>query len=391
MALRIGIVGLPNVGKSTLFNALTRTRGAVAANYPFCTIDPNVGIVEVPDERLNVLASLVQPKKVIPAAVEFVDIAGLVKGASAGEGLGNKFLSHIREVDAICHVVRIFPGDVIHVEGTVDPQRDRETIDTELALADLETIVKRIERVQGAARTGNKDAKTELALAEKIKTVLEQGTPASSIPFDKDERPLADQMQLMTLKPVIFAVNASEEQMKILTVEEARKKLLLPSPTAACPEFDRRVGEGAAAMAAAGEGTGCGPELVIISAKIEEDLQELSPEEAKTFLNDLGVESSGLDRLIRAAYHLLGYITYFTAGPEEVRAWTIQRGWTAPQAARVIHTDFEKGFICAETISYKDFVHFGSELKAKEAGKMRQEGRAYVVQDGDVMHFRFNV
>ncbi|NOS68257.1 MAG: redox-regulated ATPase YchF [Candidatus Peribacteraceae bacterium] len=363
MPLRIGIVGLPNVGKSTLFNALTRSKGAQAANYPFCTIDPNVGIVEVPDERLTVLTGLIKPKKTIPAAVEFVDIAGLVKGASAGEGLGNKFLSHIREVDAICHVVRIFPGDVIHVEGTVDPKRDRETIDTELALADLDGIKKRIDRVQGAARTGNKDAKTELALMEKIKAALEQGKPASSITFDKDERPLADGMQLMTLKPVIFAVNASEEQMTSLTPEDARKQLLLP-PDA---------------------------ELVIISAKIEEDLQDLTPDEAKTFLKDLGVESSGLDRLIRAAYHRLGYFTYFTAGVEEVRAWTIHAGWTGPQAAGVIHTDFEKGFICAETISYKDFVQYGSELKAKEAGKMRQEGKTYVVQDGDVMHFRFNV
>ncbi len=363
MALKIGIVGLPNVGKSTLFNALTRSKGAQAANYPFCTIDPNVGIVEVPDARLAVLADLIKPKKVIPAAVEFVDIAGLVKGASAGEGLGNKFLSHIREVDAICHVVRIFPGDVIHVEGSVDPKRDRETIDTELALADLETIKKRIERVQGGARTGNKDAKVELAVAEKIKAVLEQGKPASSIDFDKDERPLADQMQLMTLKPVIFAVNASEEQMTSLTVEEARKQLLLDADA----------------------------ELVIISAKIEEDLQDLTPDEAKTFLKDLGVESSGLDRLIRAAYHRLGYSTYFTAGVEEVRAWTIHTGWTAPQAAGVIHTDFEKGFICAETIAYNDFVQYGSEAKAKEAGKMRQEGKTYVVKDGDVMHFRFNV
>ena len=378
MSLRIGIVGLPNVGKSTLFNALTRSRGAQAANYPFCTIDPNVGIVEVPDARLNILADLVKPKKVIPAAVEFVDIAGLTKGASAGEGLGNKFLSHIREVDALCHVVRIFPGDVIHVEGTVDPKRDREIIDTELALADLDTIKKRIDRVQGAARTGNKDAKIELAAAEKIKAVLEQGKPASSIDFDKDERPLADQMQLMTLKPVIFAVNASEEQMRTLTVDEACKQLLLPSPSAS----------GASGGGGAGGGDS---ELVIISAKIEEDLQDLTPDEAKSFLKDLGVESSGLDRLIRAAYHLLGYITYFTAGPEEVRAWTIHAGWTAPQAAGVIHTDFEKGFICAETISYNDFVQFGSEGKAKEAGRMRQEGKTYSVQDGDVMHFRFNV
>ncbi len=342
---------------------MTKSHAAQAANYPFCTIDPNVGIVEVPDERLTVLAELVKPEKVVPAAVEFVDIAGLVKGASAGEGLGNKFLSHIREVDAICHVVRVFPGDVIHVEGTVDPKRDRETIDTELALADLDTIKKRIDRVQGAARTGNKDAKIELAVAEKIKATLEQGKPASSLTFDKDELPLAQDMQLMTLKPVIYAVNASEEQMKTLTPEEARKNLLLK------PEDD----------------------VVIISAKIEEDLQELTPEEAKTFLDELGVTSSGLDRLIRAAYHTLGYITYFTAGVQEVRAWTIHEGWTGPQAAGVIHTDFEKGFICAETIAYKDFVQYGSEVKAKEAGKMRQEGKAYVVQDGDVMHFRFNV
>lgn len=364
MALRIGIVGLPNVGKSTLFNALTRSKGAQAANYPFCTIDPNVGIVEVPDARLGVLADLIKPKKVIPAAVEFVDIAGLTKGASAGEGLGNKFLSHIREVDAICHVVRVFEGgDIIHVEGTVDPRRDREIIETELALADLETIKRRIDRVQGGARTGNKEAKIELALAEKIKAALEQGKAASSVTFDKDEKPIANTMQLMTLKPVIFAVNASEEQMKSLSVEDARKRLLLP------PEA----------------------ELVTISAKIEEDLQDLTPDEAKTFLKDLGVESSGLDRLIRAAYHRLGYITYFTAGVEEVRAWTIHKGWTGPQAAGVIHTDFEKGFICAETILYNDFVQLGSEAKAKEAGKMRQEGKTYVVQDGDVMHFRFNV
>ncbi|MSR87208.1 redox-regulated ATPase YchF [Candidatus Peribacteria bacterium] len=381
MPLRIGIVGLPNVGKSTLFNALTRSKGAQAANYPFCTIDPNVGIVEVPDERLKVLAGLVKPKKVIPAAVEFVDIAGLVKGASAGEGLGNKFLSHIREVDAICHVVRVFEGgDVIHVEGTVDPKRDRETIDTELALADLDTIKKRIDRVQGGARTGNKEAKLELAVAEKIKAALEQGKPASSLTFDKDERVLADQMQLMSLKPVIFAANASEEQMRNLTPDEARRRLMLRPPSPPQGGGGRGVGVDDA-----------GDELVIISAKIEEDLQELTPEEAATFLKDLGVDSSGLDRLIRAAYHRLGYATYFTAGPEEVRAWTIHQGYTAPQAAGVIHTDFERGFICAETIAYNDFVQAGSELKAKEAGKMRQEGKTYVVHDGDVMHFRFNV
>lgn len=387
MPLRIGIVGLPNVGKSTLFNSLTRSRGAQAANYPFCTIDPNVGIVEVPDARLNIIANLVKPKNVIPAAVEFVDIAGLVKGASAGEGLGNKFLSHIREVEAICHVVRIFPGDVIHVEGTIDPRRDREIIDAELALADLDTIKKRIERVHGAARTGNKDAKAELTLVEKIKTVLERGEPASSITFDKDERPLADRMQLMTLKPVLFAVNASEDQMKSLTPDEARKRLFLSPSHGPASSTNLLHTRPSSSMPGICEET----ELVIISAKIEEDLQELAPDEAKTFLKDLGVESAGLDRLIRAAYRLLGYITYFTAGPEEVRAWTIREGWTAPQAAGVIHTDFEKGFICAETISYKNFVQYGSEVKAKEAGKMRQEGRTYVIQDGDVLHFRFNV
>ena len=361
MALKIGIVGLPNVGKSTLFNALTRSKGAQAANYPFCTIDPNIGIVEVPDERLKVLAGLVHPEKIIPAAVEFVDIAGLVKGASSGEGLGNKFLSHIREVDAICHVVRIFEGgDILHVEGSVDPKRDRETIETELALADLDVIKKRIDRNQGGARTGNKDAKLDLAVSEKIKETLEKGSVTQ---LDQEEAAIADSMQLLTRKPVIYAVNASEEQMKTLSIEEARKRLLLPADA----------------------------EVVLISAKIEEDLQELSPEDAKTFLKDLGVESSGLDRLIRSAYHLLGYFTYFTAGVQEVRAWTIHKGFTAPQAAGVIHTDFEHGFICAETISYKDFVQYGTEVKAKEAGKMRQEGKAYVVQDGDVMHFRFNV
>ena len=364
MVLNIGIVGLPNVGKSTLFNALTRSRGAQTANYPFCTIDPNVGVVEVPDERLAALAGLVHPEKIVPAAVEFVDIAGLVKGASAGEGLGNKFLSHIREVNAVCHVVRAFDGgDIIHVEGSVDPKRDRETIETELALADLETITKRIDRVQGAARTGNAEAKAELALAEKVKAVLAEGKPASSVAWTDEELPIVMAMQLLTLKPVITAVNVSEIQMKTMTVEAARAQLQLPADA----------------------------EVVIISAKIEEELQELSGEDAKTFLQDLGVTSSGLDRLIRAAYHLLGYITYFTAGPQEVRAWTIKKGMTAPQAAGVIHTDFERGFICAETIAFDDYVRLGSEVKVKEAGKMRTEGKAYIVKDGDVMHFRFNV
>ncbi len=364
MALQIGIVGLPNVGKSTLFNALTRTKGAQAANYPFCTIDPNVGIVEVPDPRLAKLTELVKPKKTIPAAVEFVDIAGLVKGASAGEGLGNKFLSHIREVNAICHVVRIFEGgDIIHVEGSVDPKRDRETIETELALSDLESIKKRIDKAQGAARTGDKEKQAELAVAQKLEQVLAAGKMAVTADLSKEEKAISCGFQLLTDKPMIYAVNAAEKQMSTLKVEEVRRQL------------------------------GLGPDIqiVIISAKIEEDLQDLSAEEAKTFLADLGVTSSGLDRLIRAAYDALGYITYFTAGEQEVRAWTITKGFTAPQAAGVIHTDFEKGFICAETIAYDDYVAAGSEVKAKEAGKMRQEGKAYVVKDGDVMHFRFNV
>ncbi len=364
MALRIGIVGLPNVGKSTLFNALTRSKGAQAANYPFCTIDPNVGIVEVPDERLKRLTELVQPKKVIPAAVEFVDIAGLVKGASSGEGLGNKFLSHIREVDAICHVVRIFEGgDIIHVEGSVDPKRDRETIETELALADLDSLKKRIDKIQGAARSGDKEKVTELAIAQKLEKHLAEGKMASTMSFTKEELPAVHGFQLLTDKPMIFAVNAAENQMASLKIEEVRAKLALPADA----------------------------QIVIISAKIEEDLQDLSPDEAATFLKDLGVTSSGLDRLIQAAYKALGYQTYFTAGVEEVRAWTVKIGATAPQAAGVIHTDFEKGFICAETIAYADYVAAGSEVKAKEAGKMRQEGKGYVVKDGDVMHFRFNV
>lgn len=362
VALKIGIVGLPNVGKSTLFNALTKTRAAQAANYPFCTIDPNIGIVEVPDERLNVLRDMVKPEKVVPAAVEFVDIAGLVKGASKGEGLGNAFLSHIRETHAICHLVRGFEGgDVIHVEGSVDPKRDREIIEAELALSDLQTVIKRIDKEQGPARTGNKDAKQALILLEKIKAGLEQGTMASALSLSDEERvPLKD-FQLLTGKPMIYGVNVSEAQLKDASPDAWKTKLGLPSTAS----------------------------LVVISAKIEEDLTDLTQEEAKEYLGSLGVTSSGLDRLIAAAYAALGYATYFTAGIKEVRAWTITKGMTAPQAAGVIHTDFEKGFIRAETISYKDFVQYGGESGAKNAGKMRAEGKEYVVQDGDVMHFRF--
>jgi len=364
MAMQIGIVGLPNVGKSTLFNALTRSKGAEAANYPFCTIDPNVGIVEVPDTRLQALADIVHPKKIIPAAVEFVDIAGLVKGASKNEGRGNKFLSNIREVDAICHVVRAFIGtDIIHVEGSVDPKRDREIIEIELALADLETLRKRMDKLQGAARTGDKDKQKELAITQKLEAALQEGQMASTVPLEKEEEALAKTFQMLTLKPMIYAVNVAENQMATSTVAEARKQLGLPDDA----------------------------QVIIISAKIEEDLQDLSAEETKAFLTDLGVTSSGLDRLIQAAYAALRYQTYFTAGVEEVRAWTIKIGATAPEAAGVIHTDFQKGFIRAETIAYQDYVMYAGELKAREAGKVRLEGKEYVVQNGDVMHFRFNV
>ncbi len=363
MALKIGIVGLPNVGKSTLFNALTRSKGAQAANYPFCTIEPNVGIVEVPDERLQKLAEMVKPEKVVPAAIEFVDIAGLVKGASTGEGLGNAFLSHIREVDAVCHVVRVFQGgDVIHVEGSVDPKRDREIIELELVLADLQSVEKRIDRVKNGARN-NKDLALELTVCEKLAVPLRDGKPARSADLLPEERPIAKGFQLLTTKPMLYAANVAETDLAPLTPEKAKEALGLP-PSA---------------------------EVVCISAKIEEELVDLSPADAFAFLADLGVTSSGLDRLIQAAYRALGYITYFTAGPKEVRAWNVLKGSTAPQAAGVIHTDFEKGFIRAETIAYADFVQYGGELKAKEAGKLRLEGKNYVVQDGDLFNFLFNV
>lgn len=364
MALKIGIVGLPNVGKSTLFNALTRSKGAQAANYPFCTIEPNIGIVEVPDSRLQVLEGLVHPEKVIPAAIEFVDIAGLVKGASKGEGLGNAFLSHIREVDAICHVVRVFEGgDVIHVEGSVHPKRDREIIETELLLADLQVLTKKLDKIEAAARMGDKEKILEQSAGKKICAALEQGQMARTVELLPEEKIPARNLQLLTMKPMLYAANVAEKQLSTLTPEAAHASLDLPTDA----------------------------EIVLISAKIEEDLQDLSPEDTQAFLKDLGVTSSGLDRLIQSAYRLLGYQTYFTAGVQEVRAWTIEGGWTAPQAAGVIHTDFEKGFIRAEVIGFDDYVKAGSELKAKEAGKMRLEGKEYIVKDGDIMHFRFNV
>lgn len=364
MSLKIGIVGLPNVGKSTLFNALTRSHGAQAANYPFCTIEPNIGIVEVPDPRLKKLAELITPEKTVPAIVEFVDIAGLVKGASKGEGLGNAFLSHIREVDAICHVVRIFGGsDIIHVEGSIDPKRDREIIEAELIISDLDKVTKKIDKSQGGARSGNKELQKELDTLMKIKTVLDAGRLASTAELGKEEIPILKAQQLLTSKRMIYALNTDEQSLASLPISEAKAKAgLLESDTA-----------------------------ILVSAKLEEELIALSPEEGAAMMKELGIETSGLDRLIHAAYDALGLQTYFTAGVKEVRAWTVRKGASAPEAAGVIHTDFEKGFIRAETISYKDFVQSGSELKAKEAGKMRTEGKEYIVQDGDVMHFRFNV
>ncbi len=364
MSLKIGIVGLPNVGKSTLFNALTRSHGAQAANYPFCTIEPNVGIVEVPDPRLKKLAELIQPEKVVPAIVEFVDIAGLVKGASKGEGLGNAFLAHIREVDAICHVVRIFDGsDVIHVEGSVEPKRDREIIEAELIISDLDKVTKKIQKIEGGARSGNKELVKELDVLTKLKAALDQGKMASAAAIEKEQMPYVKAAQLLTSKKMIYALNTDEKSLASLPLAEAKAKAgLLESDTA-----------------------------IVVSAKLEEELIALSPDDGAAMLTELGITSSGLDRLIHAAYDALGLHTYFTAGVKEVRAWTVRKGAKAPEAAGVIHTDFEKGFIRAETISYNDFVQAGSEAKAKEVGKMRTEGKEYIVQDGDVMHFRFNV
>ncbi len=364
MSLKIAIVGLPNVGKSTLFNALTRSKGAQAANYPFCTIDPNIGVVEVPDARLNALADIVKPEKVIPTIVEFVDIAGLVKGASKGEGLGNAFLSHIRETDAICHVVRVFmDGDIIHVDGNVDPKRDRETIETELIIADLDKVTKKLDKITGGARSGNKDLQKELTVLEALKAALDAGKPARSVQLDETQKPFLRDQQLLTAKPMMYALNVEEKQLGTIKLADARAQAgLLEGDTA-----------------------------ILIAAKLEEELMDLSPEEGKQLLGDLGVTSSGLDQLIRSAYDILGLQTYFTAGVKEVRAWTVRKGATGPQAAGVIHTDFERGFIRAETIAFDDFVAFKGEAGAKEAGKMRTEGKEYIVKDGDVMHFRFNV
>ncbi len=364
MALRVGIVGLPNVGKSTLFNALSEA-GAEAANYPFCTIEPNVGVVPVPDARLHRLADLAGSAQTLPAVIEFVDIAGLVAGASKGEGLGNQFLAHIREVDAVVHVVRCFEDpNVVHVEGSVDPLRDIETIETELILKDLETVSKRRERVAKAVKTGDKAAKLEADFLERLEAFLSDGQPARTLDVSDAEGPILRDQFLLTAKPVLYAANVSEGD--------------LPDGNAYVEQVRER---------AATEGAG----VVVVSAEFEAQLADLPDEDRAEFLEAAGIEESGLDRLAQAAYDLLGLITYFTAGPKEARAWQIRRGTKAPQAAGVIHTDFEKGFIRAETIKFADYDRLGSEAAAREAGAMRSEGKEYIVADGDVMLFRFNV
>ena len=363
--LRLGIVGLPNVGKSTLFNALTSAR-ALVANYPFATIEPNTGIVQVPDRRLEALAEIVKPERTVPAAVEFVDIAGLVKGASQGEGLGNQFLANIREVDAILHVVRCFEDpDVQHVMGAVDPVRDREVINIELGLADLASVEKRLDKTSRAAKSGDPQARLELRLLERLQAILADGKPATLLKPAAEEAPAYCSFNLLTAKPVLYAANVAEDEIATGNrfVAQLQDALARDQETA---------------------------EVVTFSAKVEAELAELAPEDRRDFLESLGLKESGLDRLAHAAYHLLGLQSYFTAGEKEVRAWTIQRGDKAPTAAGVIHSDFEKGFIRAETVAYGDFVRVGGWKPAREQGLSRAEGKEYVVQDGDVMLFRFS-
>lgn len=365
MALTAGIVGLPNVGKSTLFNAITKA-GALAANYPFATIDPNVGIVEVPDSRLIKLEEMVQSKKTIPTTFEFTDIAGIVKGASKGEGLGNKFLSHIREVDAICQVVRAFDDEnVTHVSGRVNPLDDIEVINMELVLADLESVEKRLPKIEKMARQKDKTAEMELRILTQIKEALEDGKPVRSIDFNEDDQKWVNQAQLLTSKKMLYIANVGEDEIGDKDNDKVK----------AIREY------------AANEDS----EVIVISAKIEEEIATLDDEDKEMFLEDLGIEEPGLDRLIRTTYDLLGLSTYFTAGVQEVRAWTFKQGMTAPQCAGIIHTDFERGFIRAEVTSYEDYVQHGGENGAKEAGRQRLEGKDYIMQDGDIVHFRFNV
>lgn len=363
MGIKCGIVGLPNVGKSTLFNALTKA-GIAAANFPFCTIEPNVGVVPVPDPRLRELAAIINPQRVVPTAVEFVDIAGLVAGAASGEGLGNKFLAHIREVDAICHVVRCFDHpDVIHVANRVDPIADIETIDTELALADLESVDKAIARYERVAKSGDKDAKAKIEVLGAVRAALDQGKPARTVALDEEQKAAIRDLFLLTLKPVMYVANVLEDGFTGNPYLEAVRA--------------RALEEGA--------------QVVPVCAAIEEELSQLDDADRDAFLADLGLEEPGLNRVIRAAYALLGLQTYFTAGVKEVRAWTVKAGATAPQAAGVIHTDFEKGFIRAETIGYEDFIKYRGEAGARDAGRLRLEGKEYRVQEGDILHFRFNV